>query len=529
MSTKYKKFRSLLLPKEMVDLLFLSAHNTPLANSTASLDDINKLLGSESLAEEQGNVLLEDTIKSLNVNKESEIIIGLAVMNDILSKSNQNRDNDNYNLHYNPMDSRYLKVKYGNDYKKYIHWLIINNIIWRDYYYKGRTTYYYLQSNDAYVAKAESLCRDSSVSLEDIMITYCLQESIEIISVSTDIKGLDSIRKNRIYNSWYKIKIPITKTNMKYLTRDYEVDSVYINNAPTHIKKMGSYYRKNLKIDLDGAMNHATVRYMLELDKASTPKAESSAFNRYSSRVSSINSIHNGRINKSLRFKRNGTNNRLDTNLTNMASDLRPFIIGYDKMAYLDLSNSQPVLFNILLHSYKKDASAELKIEIDRYFKITTSGQWYEWLQGLYNLPRDECKKIWMYIAYSKNESSIHIKNKFKKVFPLINSIIEDVKKEKHADLAVTLQKIESEIFIDDICKALVSLNIIPYTMHDGLLVSTEHQDKTFEIMSSILNEKIGAVPNIKIENYKPMESKQSVDVIHSVDSLDLSEGAQGV
>ena len=57
--TKYTKYRTFCLPKEIVDLLFLSAHILPIEN-----------------------------------NRESEIIIGLSVINHILSKSNQNRNKD---------------------------------------------------------------------------------------------------------------------------------------------------------------------------------------------------------------------------------------------------------------------------------------------------------------------------------------------------------------------------------------------------------------------------------------------------
>jgi hypothetical protein len=111
MGQKYKKYRTFYLPKEIVDFLFVTAHVTPIAD-----------------------------------NKDSEIIIGLSVINEILSKSNQYRSNDDYPFHYIPMDSRYLLKKYGNDYKRYIQWLDVHNIIWHDEYYEGKTTYYYLQN-----------------------------------------------------------------------------------------------------------------------------------------------------------------------------------------------------------------------------------------------------------------------------------------------------------------------------------------------------------------------------------------------
>ena len=70
----------------------------------------------------------------------------------------------------------------------------------------------------------------------------------------------------------------------------------------------------------------------------------------------------------------------------------------------------------------------------------------------------------------------------------------------QHNQFAIHLQKIESKIFIDKICKALVNEEIIPYTMHDGLLVPKKHQQRTLQIMSDILEKEIGAVPKIKVE-----------------------------
>ena len=469
MGIKYTKFRSFLLPKEAVEVLFLTAHHIPLQD-----------------------------------NKESEIIVGLSVINDIISKSNQNRNLDDYPLLCIPMDSRFLQTKYGNDYNTYMEWLIIHNVIWHDFYYDGRATHYYLQLNETYLSKINFLCRENDIpveSIREVIDTYCLRDNIEISLESHAVKGISTNQKNRIFNSWCKIKVPITKTNKKFLTKDYETDSTYINNAPKHIKKMGSHYRKGLKIQYEEAIDHSENRYLSELSEAKNNKEEVSAFKRYSSRISSINAIHNGSLNKTLRFKRNSTNKRLDTNLTNMASDLRPFLVGYDAMSYLDLSNSQPVLFNILLQSYRKNASETLLKEIDNYFSITTSGKWYECLQGLYGLTRDECKEIWMKIAYSENAHNKEVKKVFQKEFPLVYGIIAEIKKEKHANFAIELQKIESKIFIDEICKDLVVHDIIPYTMHDGLLVPCEHEETTLKIMQSILKERLGAIPLIKIEN----------------------------
>jgi hypothetical protein len=477
MSKKYNKYRTFCLPKEMVDHLILSTYLSP----------------------------LED-------NKESEIIVGLAVINDILSKSNQMRNHDDNLHHCIPMDSRYLKVKYGNDYKIYIHWLIINQVIWRDFYYKGRTTHYYLQSIEAHNAYISSFAREEELDMRGLVDTYCVQEGIDITLENLDVKGIDGVQKNRIYSQWYRIKVPVTKTNKRFLTKDYEEDAVRINNAPKHIKKMGSAFKNNLEIRYEDALLHSNNRYKKELLAAKTPDEEISAYKRYSSRISSINAINNGKINKSLRFRINSTNSRLDTNLTNMASDLRPFIVGYENMSYFDLSNSQPVLFNILLKKYREGASEKVIAELDKYLKITTDGLWYEELIRVFDISkygnpettsfatsRGTAKKTWMLLAYSKNSDLRGLKKRFAEEYPFVSSVITSVKKEKYEQFAIALQIIESEVFINEISKELVKVGIIPYTIHDGLLVAKEQGKQTLEIMSSVLKKHLGVEPLISV------------------------------
>lgn len=463
-STKYKKYRTLYLPKPQVDLLLVTSHITP-----------------------------------FHLDNQNIVSIGLAVVNDCLTKSNLYRENDDYPYHVIPMYSKYLQIKYGNDYKNYMQWLVNHSVIWNDLPYEGYSSHYYLHSNDTCKKLLKSKLSLSDMGLKEILDTYCLKYNIEITLESVDIKGIQENQKNRIYSEWYRIKLPIDKSNKRYLTNDYESDSTFINNAPKHIKQMGSHYRKNLDIDEKTAIANTCKRYAFELTQTSSIEDEVKAFKRYSSRIASIHSIKNGRTNKSLRFHRNSTNSRLDTNLTNMASDLRPHLVGFENMAYLDLVNSQPVLFNVLLRKYYKTATQSQKRELDDYLEWTSKGKWYEKLVAIYNVTRDEAKTIWMEIAYSQNNLFKHRKKVFNAKFPFISSIIQNLKKDDHANFSIELQKIESKVFIDKICKDLVENGIMPYTMHDGLLVPKESTEKTLEIMLENLKRVIGVYPTIKV------------------------------
>jgi hypothetical protein len=460
----YTKYRTFYLPKPYVDLLLVTAHTTPLDG------------------------------------KETEAVqVGLSVINDILSKSDIFSRDDSYPFHVIPLYSPYLHLKYGYQYNTYMRWLLNNNVVWHDHYFKGHSTHYYLHPIEQCELNISSKISLYKISLGEVVHTYCLQNKIQITPQTLANRTITENRKNRIFTDWYKIKLPINGKNKKYLTHNYTEDSTFINNAPKHIKSMGMYYRNNLAIDADGAIQHTLEKYTNDLQKSTSPEQEASAFKRYSTRIASIRAIENGKKNKSLRFNRNSKNNRLDTNLTNMASDLRPFIIGFDKMANLDLVNSQPVLFNVLLQKYREKATQAQIEELDTFRRLTTSGKWYERLSELYGMNRDKAKKVWMAIAYSKNASFKPQKKIFKGYFPFISAIIQEVKKTNHANFAIELQKIESNVFIDKICKVLVGEGIIPYTIHDGLFVPKASTDRTKEIMLEELKKVIGDYPTIKV------------------------------
>lgn len=461
--TKYKKYRTFHLPKVIVDYLLLR-------------------------------------LKQNETDKPLEVEILLSIINEILTKTNQNRKYEDYPFHIHPLDSRYLKTKYGNDYVRHINWLCITSVIWNDSFYKGKTTYYMLNDFKYYY---DYVLGYSNINVN---FTYCFLENKEISIKTIEKQEFEENQKNRIYKEWYTIKIPITKKNSKYLTYQYEKDSTQINNAPKHIKKMGSHYRKTLEINKEEALAYSELYLDRQLEKANTKEEINSAYKRYSTRIASIESISNGKNNKTLRFTRNDTNKRIDTNLTNMASDLRPFIVGYENMAYLDLKNSQPVLFNILLEKHRKNASESLRKELNRFFDVTTTGSWYELLMELYRDTQGElsdeefrnvCKKHWMEIAYSENSHYPETKAIFKREFPNIYNIIYQIKKSEHNKFAIALQKIESQIFIDEICRQLVAKGIIPFTMHDGLLIPKKHKEETLRVMSDVLKKHLGVVPVI--------------------------------
>jgi ankyrin repeat protein len=109
-------------------------------------------------------------------------------------------------------------------------------------------------------------------------------------------------------------------------------------------------------------------------------------------------------------------------------------------------------------------------------------------------------KDMMFCIFYSKNGSYNKEKTIFKSIFPTIMSYIEDEKKDKHNEFAIRLQKIESKICIDVICKELDNENIKYFTIHDAWLVDKNDVDKTTKIIINMFYKNFSRRPEMKIE-----------------------------
>ena len=250
--------------------------------------------------------------------------------------------------------------------------------------------------------------------------------------------------------------------------------------------------------------------------------------------------------NKKLRyFKRNKTNNRIDNNLSSLPSYLKQFINSNKNLVQLDLKNSQPVLFNSILNiiynsnssslntsklltlCYKNNNLKEvcnlinkesignrkwvllLKEEMERYKYYTSNGTWYEHLAEVYNSYYDskeydrlKVKPMWMAIAYSSNWSKEYKQDKipFEKEYPCIAKVIRLIKKKDYKQFAITLQKVESEIFIDLIAPELIRNEIIPLTVHDCVIVPEHQVNLAHTVVIGVLEEQLGFAPKLDVK-----------------------------
>lgn len=236
-------------------------------------------------------------------------------------------------------------------------------------------------------------------------------------------------------------------------------------------------------------------------------------------------------------FRRNKTNKRLDTNLTNLKSSFRPFMVG--DYQSIDLKNSQPFLFSQMINQLFIESGDTLcwffenhkpienfgaraikKIlelhqndkntligELKSFTDSVTKGTLYDDFMKTFGdkVTRDDVKDIILKVFFSRNITEKGVKPylkdkaKFISVFPLIYRIIFRLKYKLHRDLSVYLQNLESYIFIDCIAKELVEAGIIPLTIHDSIIIESRDKDKAMEIVYKVFMENFGVIPTFHV------------------------------
>lgn len=183
------------------------------------------------------------------------------------------------------------------------------------------------------------------------------------------------------------------------------------------------------------------------------------------------------------RANRNTTNNRLDTNFTNMSSDLLSVIKEQNNLVEIDLCNSQIAISTLIIDLDTEDYT--------KYKELALGCEFYEELQEELSLKdRGEAKTICFEIMFSSPSNRSENVKKFKEVFPYVGHWIDCYKEDKGSNqFAIALQKKESEIFIDNIFETLLKRGIFALTLHDSLIVRREDEGLVRSIVQEYFDE----------------------------------------
>lgn len=181
--------------------------------------------------------------------------------------------------------------------------------------------------------------------------------------------------------------------------------------------------------------------------------------------------------------KRNSINNRLDTNLTNLPSVYVNRVCEINNLIQVDLVNSQLCFLSKLLQESNDDK------EIEHFCESCYTGEIYNYVQNELSLKsREESKQLIFNILFSSNYSKTG-KKEFKSLFPSVHYWITKYKSDNgYKTLSTTLQKMESELFIDKIYHRVKGGGMLCLTKHDSLIVGNKDYEKVMKIVHKKFN-----------------------------------------
>ena len=105
------------------------------------------------------------------------------------------------------------------------------------------------------------------------------------------------------------------------------------------------------------------------------------------------------------------------------------------------------------------------------------------------------------------------------------NPIIKTFKKKNYKNLAIILQQIESNIFIDQLAVKLIENGIVPLTIHDSIIIQESDISMAQEIMIEVLSANIGFAPVIQCEKLidSVFKSKcHALDIAEKINELNI-------
>jgi len=161
-------------------------------------------------------------------------------------------------------------------------------------------------------------------------------------------------------------------------------------------------------------------------------------------------------------------------------------------------------------------------VKLRLYYNSVLKGTLYDEFIKNYSgdITRKEIKKIMFKVLFSKNEYYKGYKKiipyecdkkTFSSVYPFVYEVVKILKTKDHRTLPIYLQQLESYLFIDCIAKELVDNGIIPFTIHDSVIVKSEYQEKAIEIMNRVFLKQIGVIPSFEVKNLKTINLKIAV------------------
>ena len=207
--------------------------------------------------------------------------------------------------------------------------------------------------------------------------------------------------------------------------------------------------------------------------------------------------------------RRNATNGRLDTNVTNLRRELRRFLVldGDDRLTEIDIRASQPYLLSGLAR-LARDADCDAAPPADAIHEWATlvhDRDIYEELARTLSAHADrpysraDGKAAMMRVLFSHNKDDGPEKVAFTARFPAMDRFVRALKRYPHNTCALLLQEFEAGLVIDTVCPLLLDAGVRVLTIHDSLLVRTVDAEYVTDVVRAQLTRFVGSPPVLHI------------------------------
>jgi len=394
--------------------------------------------------------------------------------------------------------ANYLSETYDKQYYRWLNELIDSGIVFRnDFYSKEDHQSYKYGINPIYYNIENNI---------NTIIPLCYLNTRNALSIVEyddifKIKSKDAVFRKHYEKCIGELNIDfekltdITNKRIEALSiEEYRTDeSISEKNKITLFNSLNQKYSiaRDMAIDKAKEQNKSLIQdknhYLIEDLEVFIQRKKLSILSTYSE---AIENLKNGNF----RATRNKTNNRLDTNLTNLCSLLTDEICNQNNLIQIDLSNSQFTILSLVLQN-------ELDTEDFKLFKkLSATGRLYDYVKNIFGLNSKEGgKKAMFEILFSSRRNNTPGKALIKEVFPSVVRWIDKFKKDNgDKTFSVMLQKEESKIFIDGILKDIIKKKMFALTKHDSFIVRTEDKERVLQLISDHFN-RIGLEYNLKI------------------------------
>jgi len=229
------------------------------------------------------------------------------------------------------------------------------------------------------------------------------------------------------------------------------------------------------------------------------------------------------------------TNGRYDSNFTRLPSYLVPYLtINNLSLIEIDIANSQPFFAGCLfnpspevraimgnsLYIYEKSLQLAEKEDVKQFIKLVSEGLFYDYMMSEFDknkIPytdRDDFKKQLFIVFFGRNSARYVSRSVklFEKLFPNVFALFAHVKKGEHNQLAILLQKIESNIILNRVAPQIsASFPELPFiTKHDSLLpvqksggfiVPGHTVEAVKGIVENVIRQTTGLTPLVRVKD----------------------------